>query len=726
MKRFQIILLLLFVISFCSAQLKEVDYRYAPEWHVTSICFPDDSLKTIVGPLGQLFYGFSDIGEKGQIFYPYIKGRGFYSVIHFFADEGMKIQSQKLHSPKVPIVETYSTYSGMDIIQEAISLARDYISSCISTQKGNREDMILTTVKNNTGQTKRIHPQLIINSRFPIEKQGNIICLDNKEKIFLSEPILRIRNNLADFKSLVEFAPVELKPGETRRLIVLYDNGMASALCDQFMQDPSVIIAQTNEIRNEVVDYWNNKTSIPYGHISVPDKGIQELIDASLRNIWQAREIKDDMISFQVGPTCYRGLWFVDGAFILEAATMFGKGEEARQGINYMLTFQAENGKFEKHKPDFWKINGIALWTCVRHAMLTQDKEWLRSIWPKLRKTVHFIQELRDSTLLNDISLDDGLIPPGSIDGGLWGGFDQPEYTNIYWNLAGLKSMVQAARWLGEEKDSHEWEKEYNDFYEKFQQAANRDMTLDSFGNKYLPVMMDPKDHDLPQRAQWAFCHGIYPGQLFDPSDPIATGTMNMLHTTLQEGMVMGTGWIIEGIWNYFASFYGHACLWMGDRERVVESLYAFANHASPLFAWREEHNTRDMHHKFVGDMPHNWASAEFLRLVVHMLALDRGNELHLFEGLPVEWIQPGMVIQLKDISTPFGTLTYSLHTNEDGDSGRLDIKRLSDPSCDAIYIHQTGWLLSGVNSPIRLDPGKDNSIIINYKDGKYSYQQLK
>ena len=42
------------------------------------------------------------------------------------------------------------------------------------------------------------------------------------------------------------------------------------------------------------------------------------------RNIWQAREIKKGLPAFQVGPTCYRGLWIVDGAFILEAATIVG------------------------------------------------------------------------------------------------------------------------------------------------------------------------------------------------------------------------------------------------------------------------------------------------------------------------------------------------------------------------------------------------------------------
>lgn len=73
-----------------------------------------------------------------------------------------------------------------------------------------------------------------------------------------------------------------------------------------------------------------------------------------------------------------------------------------------------------------------------------------------------------------------------------------------------------------------------------------------------------------------------------------------MLEATLQEGMVMGTGWLPDGIWNYFSSFYGHAGLWLGEKRKVVESLYAFANHASPLYAWREEQNPRDLQARYI------------------------------------------------------------------------------------------------------------------------------
>jgi hypothetical protein len=349
--------------------------------------------------------------------------------------------------------------------------------------------------------------------------------------------------------------------------------------------------------------------------------------------------------------------------------------------------------------------------------MLMQDKIWLKSVWTKLLKTVDYIKVLRARTLTNDIPLDDGLIPPGQIDGGLYGTADKAEYTNVYWNLAGLKAMIQAAEWLGEKKDAKALQAEFDDFFATFRKAAERDMATDDFGNRYLAIPMDPKFRSLPQRAQWAFCQTVYPGQIFAMDDPVAVGTMNMLHTTLQEGMVTGTGWDINGIWGYFAGFYGQACLWMGESKRAYESLYAFANHATTLYNWREEHPTRDLTpSKYVGDMPHNWASALFAELTVHLLALDRGNELHLLEGIPPEWLDEGMTTALKDIATPFGKITFRLKVDALGKTADLTVEKLTDPSCKGLIVHLGDWGESNGNNIVKFDPKKDNNLSIKIK----------
>lgn len=708
MKRITLTTALCLASLLLAAQNNRVDYRYAPDWHATTPAFPDDSCKTLVGPFGQLLYEYG-----GKKFYPYALEKGFRTVIHFLPDEGEKINGQKLLSARVPIVETTGTYLDMDIRQETFSLATDYMKGLASIGQGNREDIILTTVSNPTNQDRMIHPVLVINSEHPVTVEGGYALINGKERLLVSEPIARVRKNLADFKTLIELVPVEVKAGSTISLGAIYDNGLPSRLADCFLQSPKEVTNSLPALRDQVTTYWEKETPIPYDHIRVPDPEVQNLLDASIRGIWQARELAQGKPSFQVGPTCYRGLWIVDGAFLFETATLLGKGDDARAGIEYMLSFQKENGEFAKLSKTFWKENGLVLWACVRHAMLTQDKEWLRSVWGKLSKTVDFIPVLRERTLHNDNPLDDGLMPPGYIDGGLNGGADQAEYSNVVWNLSGMKAMIQAARWIGEKKDATRWEKEYDDFYATFRQAAKRDMLPDSFGNVYLPVTMDPKHHSLPQRAQWAFCQSIYPGQIFEPNDPIATGTLNMLHTTLQEGMVMGTGWIIEGMWSYFSSFYGHACLWTGEGWRAANALYAFANHASPLYVWREEHNPRDLQRDYVGDMPHNWASAEFIRLAVHLLAIDRGNELHLLEGVPQEWVQPGMTTALKEIATPFGKLSFTLEVNKDGKTATLQMDKITDPSCRNVYVHLKGWASANGKEVIRLDPAKSHRITL-------------
>ena len=48
---------------------------------------------------------------------------------------------------------------------------------------------------------------------------------------------------------------------------------------------------------------------------------------------------------------------------------------------------------------------------------------------------------------------------PGGVDGGI-GGEHHYEYSNVYWNLAGLKAAIDAARWLGKDAQAAEWQKE--------------------------------------------------------------------------------------------------------------------------------------------------------------------------------------------------------------------------------------------------------------------------
>jgi hypothetical protein len=523
-------------------------------------------------------------------------------------------------------------------------------------------------VKNTGTEPRTLQPQLIVDTTLGVRREAERIVVNNHETVTCSLKMAAASSKKVPLESLT------VPAGKTATFFVLYSGG------GTIVASPTTL-EKAVAARDDAVAYWQ-RAPLPYGRVQVPDAGIQALIDSSIRNIWQAREIKKGLPAFQVGPTCYRGLWIVDGAFLLEAAAMLGAGDQARNGVAYELTNQKADGRIEV-MPSYWKENGIVLWTCVRHAQLTQDKAWLESVWPKLERVAQYIKLLRKNTLENKSPLDDGLQPPGFPDGGIGG--VQYEYTNIYWNLLGLKAFVQAAHWLDKSAQAEVWQKEYDDFLATFRRAAARDMKFDPHGHRYLPIRMDGED--LPQRGQWGFCHGVYPGQLFAKDDPLLAGNMAMLEATEREGMVYGTGWDATGIWNYFASFYGHAWLWQGRGQKAAELLYAYANHAAPVLDWREEQSLHGKPYNKVGDMPHNWASAEFIRLAIHLIELDRGDELHLLEGMPSQWLGAGMTTRLSGVATPFGPLHLTVQVSKDGRTAKLDLQPLA-ANCKSVVVH--------------------------------------
>jgi hypothetical protein len=478
-------------------------------------------------------------------------------------------------------------------------------------------------------------------------------------------------------KTVLRFAEAALPAGGQRVLAFGVARGRDAAAVPASADDAQALRAKAGQ-------YWKDAT-LPYDRLTVPDPGIQALVDSSIRNIFQAREIKGGLPAFQVGPTCYRGLWVVDGSFILEAVTYLGRADEVRSGIQYLLGFQRPDGSFmliDKH----WKETGIVLWAVFRHARLTNDKAWLEATWPKVEKGFAAIRAMRAMPPADAPNA--RLIPNGFSDGGIGGPF--AEYTNVYWTMVGMRAAVAAARWLGKDAQADDWQKEYDDFLATYRKAAVRDAKDDGKGNRFVPIRMDGKD--MPQRAQWAFCHAVFPGQVFAPDDPVVRGNMAMLRATEQQDMVYGTGWLANGIWGYFGSFYAHAWLWLGDGEKAARTLYAFANHAAPVLDWREEQVLVGKGKGICGDMPHNWASAEFVRLVRHLLVLERGDELHLCEGLPAAWAKPGMVTRVRDVATSFGPVSMEVAVSADGGSARFTLTPPSRNPPKKIVLHLGTW----------------------------------
>lgn len=544
-----------------------------------------------------------------------------------------------------------------------------------------RSDVLVVTCRNTGSVDQTVVPVVRVDSENTVQPSDDSLSARIGRSTTLLFPQKFDRCEFSDTGVRFNFAALSLGPGQSFVLAMRVARSPDAAA-------QRIDLHRPGRLRRASERLWR-RCDLPYGRMEVPDAGIQALLDSSIRNIYQAREVKNGLPAFQVGPTCYRGLWVVDGSFLLEAVTYLGRANEARKGVEYLLSFQREDGGFrliEGH----WKETGIVLWAVTRHARLTGDRQWLESVWPHVEKGYAYIRALRRQASQDSAAPNFGLIPDGFSDGGLGGKY--PEYTNVYWTLAGMRSAVNAARWLGKTETAEDWQREYDDMLATFCRAAARDMRDDGRGHRYLPIRMRDDQNAAPQKAQWGFLHALFPGQVYAPDDDLVRGNLAMLEATENEGLVLGTGWLNEGIWNYFASFYAHAWLWAGRGDKSAQILYAFANHASPLLAWREEQMPVGKGAQICGDMPHNWASAEMIRLVRHQLVLERGEELHLFEGLPAEWIRPGARLRLRKIATEFGPVSLSLDVSRDGRIARLklDPPRRSTPV--RIVLHLGPW----------------------------------
>ncbi len=550
-------------------------------------------------------------------------------------------------------------------------------------------NVVLVHLRNTGNAATATAPEFVVESP-DVVKPGKQAIAIGPWTVTGSEPFADAK--VEKGKTTLRFASKSLTPGEERLVAVsLWQEAKPSEV-------PQTI-DEAVALRKSAEQFWNH-LDLPYDCLQIPDRSIQNFINASLRSISQNRDYKNGVPVYQVGPAAYRDVSFADGSFLCELAILLGRTQDASDTLDYFLLFQHASGRLWLYR-DFWKENGLVTWDLVRYSELTGDKAWLEKRWKHVEGMVGFIQKLRRQATQDPKALDYGLMPPGMGDGGT-GGLCA-EYSNAVWNMAGLRAAIAGAKLLGKDDQAAAWQKEFDNMNAYFRKAVARDAQRDKHGNLYLPNVMGPNGRTIPPpQGQWAFMQSIYPGKIFQPNDPLVQGTLAMLEAAEIEGLPLGSGWVAYGVWPYFSHFQANAALWGGQGRHTGPLLYAIANHGSPMLNWWEEQSLKGGEDKTLhGDCPHNWGSAEFVRQVRYMLVMERGQELHLFEGLPAEWTRPGMVTRMKDVLTEFGPISFVLAVSADGKRAelKLDVPQRIRPA--KVVVHLNGW--SGRSGTIEL-----------------------
>ncbi len=356
--------------------------------------------------------------------------------------------------------------------------------------------------------------------------------------------------------------------------------------------------------------YWQHEAPVPRMRIRVPDARMQYLLDASVRNIYQVREKVDGFLQYQPGPTVYRGLWLADVLVSGNTSLTFGDTASVRSALEAGFRSQLPTGQFRSLYPsEALNETPVFLTMMCRYARTADNPGWLTHNWPILQQGVRWIASARMRTLDEPGAAYAGLLPPGFVDGGI--SHRAADYGSLWWAMVALEHAIQAARDIGRESEADQWSGLLEGFTTSFRTAAGRDMREDSLGHRYLPITVAETDRTIPpQRGQYAFLLPLPYGNFFFAPDTlmqtILRGNLAMLDAHSAEGLILGSGWLHDGVWPWLGNVHSTAHLLAGNSTQAWNILSAVADHACPLATWMEEQQLRTGGHgrRGMGQMP--------------------------------------------------------------------------------------------------------------------------
>lgn len=528
----------------------------------------------------------------------------------------------------------------------------------------------------------------------------------------------------ADGIAFIKLSPAPARVEQTEQgLDLIFAQGTARVLAvvqDGFETDPAIFPELSEiDVSRKTEQYWLEDAGIPYDRIIVPDARLQDILTSSIRTFYQSSETVDGFLQFQPGVALYRGLWMHDGVYFAELALQLGDVENARQILEGYLRHQHESGQVEVMRPNnIHRETPLLIWALCRYAALTGDDAWLQARWDHIERGIEWLDHLRKQTL-HPGAPNYGLTPAGFADGGVGG--VQPEYATVNWILISLLEAIETANRYGKHEQAESWQQLYELFLSSFRTAMERDKQQDKHGNWFLPVLVGATDlKDVPQRGQWMLPEALMHGRHILPNDPLVDGTLAMLESNSVQGLITSVGWLTDGIWVYYGGFLAEAYLKRGEGEKAAAILYAMANHASPVATWPEEQMPIGKGRRTVGDFPHAWASSTMARLAIRLLAMEDGNDLVLFRGLPPAWLHSGACTELKDVATRFGRVRLKLQVSQDGEEVSITLSPLSAAGDGKIVMDMRAFKaigFTGLNSEATPKWGAPFEIVLRMED---------
>ena len=438
--------------------------------------------------------------------------------------------------------------------------------------------------------------------------------------------------------------------------------------------------------------------------LEIPEAKAQQAYLASL--VYQF--IGRDKAELHAGEGFYDNLYLRDGAYQAVSLAHAGFLSEARESLEFFPRYQRESGQFWS-QPGQLDANGYAVWALAEYGRLAGDVEWLKSMFPRLRRAVAWVEKTR-RTDRDVMSLFFGIMPPAPADGeNLWAGKNHILGYD-WWNLRAVQSTADVAARLGLAEEETALRAESVAYRRAILRAVEKT------GLAYYPPSYEKEG------THWGNLEAVFPSELIGLGDARLGATLSFVRDEFGRGEGAQPGFI-EGViqWTpktdaihpYMSLFVTNTHLVRGEQEKAVDGFYAFLLHSTSTHGFPE--GVYYKKREAWGDtIPHLWAAALYVTTVRNMIVREAGRELHLLSAVPAGWLEPGRKVSIAGAPTRLGRVSVEAAAEKD----QINIKVIPPDRQrpDRIVVHlPLGLAVAAavVDESVKLSRGRAGEIIL-------------
>ena len=375
--------------------------------------------------------------------------------------------------------------------------------------------------------------------------------------------------------------------------------------------------------------------------------------------------INRDGPAIQPGSRSYSRSWIRDGSLTSTALLRMGHAPVVKEFVEWYATHLYDNGKVpccvDEHGPTPVPENdshGQFIYLVAEYYRHTGDKALLERMWPRVAKTVSYMDSLRKSRMTSQYEETGANRPfyglmPQSISHEGYSAKPMHSYWDDFFALRGFKDAAFIARVL-DKPEAAEYARFTTSFRANFRESISQVMMQRRID--YIPGSVELADFDATSTTV-AVSPGGEASRFFPPT---LQRTFDRYFNEARQRALGIRAW--DGYTPYELRTVG-TFVQLGQRAKAHELLDFFFRHQRPAawHQWAEVVFNDIKKPSFIGDMPHTWVGSDYMRSFLDMFAFERESDSSLVigAGMKDEWLKESPGVRVTNLSTHYGPLNY-------------------------------------------------------------------